>query len=178
MSTGTAFAAAPGPPQTPLKFPTLPKQSSQGWYPSPALILPPDSTDYERLAKREANHHHYQQHGNHNHWYYYVIFGFYHYDDVDLFTNAWKNPADDDDNIDLARFQIIWTEFHYHRIHDMQPNPLLEQCAVNYAKPYLKKYNKDFIFATEVDYAEYRKQTTTTTTRAQESNWTEINRTS
>ena len=175
---GTALAAAPGPPQTPLKFPLLPKQSSQGWYPSPALILPPGSTDYERLAKREANHHHYQQHGNHKTWYYYVTFGFYHYDDVDTFINAWKKPIDDDDNIDLARFKIIWTEFHFHRMNDMQPNTLLEQWAVNYATPYLNRYNKDFIFATNVDYDEHRKQTTTTNIRTEGSVWTEINRNS
>ena len=172
---GTALAAAPGPPQTPLKFPLLPKQTTQGWFPSPVPIVLSDSTDHERLARREANHHHYQQHGNHQTWYYYVIFGFYQFDDVTQFEKAWKNLLDDDP-IDLARFKIIWTEFHTLRMHNMTPNELLGQWATSYAKPYLQKYNKDYLLATEIEYNEHKQHQRTLIIDEDVIEWTEINR--
>ena len=176
MMLGTAIAAAPGPTRTPLKFPHLPKQLSQGWYPPPESILPPNSNDYERLARREANHHHYQQHGNHQTWYYYVIFGFYQFDDVASFEKAWKNHYDDDPT-DLAQLKIIWTERHTHRMHNMKPNDLLDQWATKYAKPYLQQYDKDFLLATDIEYAEHKEQQKRNTSNVEdEISWTEINR--
>jgi hypothetical protein len=175
MMIGTALAAAPGPPQTPLKLPSLPKLSTTDWFPSPASIILPDSTDYERLARREANHHHYHQHGNQTTWYYYVVYGFYQFDDVESFDKAWQNTADED-HIDLARSKIIWTEYHLHRMHNMSPHELLAQWALKYAQTYLQKYNKDFLLATEIEYDEYNKSTKATNNTEKEPAWTEINR--
>ena len=174
MMLGTALAAAPGPPLTPLKFPHLPNQSSPGWYPSPDLIIPHDSTDYERLARREANHHHYQQHGNHKTWYYYVTFGFYQFDDVESFEKAWRNLADED-HIDLTRSKLTWTEFHQYRMNKMQAPDLLAQWATKYAKPYLQKFNKDFLYATNLEYEEYTAKTINNK-NDEENAWTEISR--
>lgn len=169
MMNGTA-AADSSPPSNNTPSPSLPKLASPGWV-TPPPILPPGSNDSERLARREANHHVYQCTGNQITWYHYVLFGYYQFDRVEDFHNAW-NPAHD---IESARYHIMWNTFHHHRMSNIPISPLLNMWANKHAKAYLHEHDPDFLLATEIIYDDSR-DTDTVQTATPELAWTEIGR--
>jgi hypothetical protein len=63
-----------------------------------------------------------------------------------------------------------------HRMHDMPPNELLNKRAIRYAKPYLHKYSKDFLYATDIEYDEHKKHPQENTMNTTDTPWTEISR--
>jgi hypothetical protein len=146
MMQGTADADS-SPPLNDDPFPSLPKLVSPGWV-TPPPILPPGSNDSERLARREANHHVYHCNGTQITWYHYVLFGYYQFDRVEDFLNAW-NPIT---GTESARYRIMWNSFHQYRMENIPITPVLNTWANKYAKPYLHKNDPDFLPATEIIY--------------------------
>ena len=167
MMNGTAVADS-GPPFKEKSIPSLPKLSSPGWV-TPPPILPPGLNDSERLARREANHHVYHCNGNQITWYHYVLFGYYQFDRVEDFLNAW-NPVTDTES---ARYRIMWNTYHHHRMSNIPITPLLNMWANTHAKPYLHEHEPDFLLATEIIYDESRENDTAFSENPEPA-WTEI----
>jgi hypothetical protein len=89
--------------------------------------------------------------------------------DVESFEKAWRN-LDDEDNINLVQ-KLPPGEFHQLQMHNMQSFELLTHWASQYAKPFLQKWNKDFIYATKIEYNKTKRNKSATMI---ENVWTEI----
>ena len=146
MMTGTAAADSSN-PLIDDPPPPLPKLASPGWV-TPPPIPSPGTNDSERLARREANHHVYHCNGTQITWYHYVLFGYYQFNRVEDFLNAWHPVS----GIESARYRIMWNTFHLHRMSNIPISPLLNMWANKYAKPYLQDNDPDFLLATEIIY--------------------------